>query len=68
MGFPAQNVVFQADQVMWAWAESPEGHERLMKAGLLACWPANDDASPKEVVQMTSRRSMRCEGDGSKAH
>ena len=51
MGFPAQDVVFQADQVMWSWAESPEGHERLMKAGLLACWPPNDNASAREVVE-----------------
>ncbi len=53
MGFPAQDVVFQADQVLWSWAESRQGHERLMQAGLLACWPTDDNAPARDVLKVT---------------
>lgn len=64
LGFKAEPVVFQADDVLVEWTRSHAGRERWIQAGLIASWPARDDADPDEVIRATLKNvgNLVCSG------
>ena len=53
LGFPARDVLFQVDEVFMQWIRKPEGRERWIQAGFIACWPRRDDADAWQVIDET---------------
>ncbi len=51
LGFTPEPVLFPADATLVHWARQPGGLERLLAAGLIACWPDRDDAAAEAVMQ-----------------
>lgn len=67
LGFNAEPVLFQADATLAEWTSKPADLERWMQAGFLACWPQDDKASAKEVIQRTLNGiSAMARGSGGK--
>lgn len=52
-GFKPEPVLYQADAAFVGWTEDRAGLERWIQAGLLACWPDDDDAPARAVVEHT---------------
>ena len=44
-GFKPEPVVFQADDQLVRWTHSTAARERWIQAGMIASWPARDEAS-----------------------
>ncbi len=53
LGFKPEDVLYPADATLVEWTRSEEGLERWIQAGLLACWPRNDQAKPRDVIHAT---------------
>lgn len=53
LGFRPEPVVLKADDALIRWSESNDGHERLLQAGLFACWPQDDNAPVHQVWEST---------------
>ena len=51
LGFAAEPVVYLADDALLGWTRSETELERWLQAGLMACWPAKDNAPNDEVVR-----------------
>ena len=64
---PPEDFVFDADQQMVEWSRDPDELERLVQAGLLACWPTDDMLDAQSIAMLTRDRihSMR-RGSGGK--
>ena len=58
LGFKAEPVLYQADATLTEWTSTPAKLERWIQAGFLACWPHDDTASAKEVIQRTLKRNL----------
>ena len=56
LGFRAKPVVHEADGVLVEKAQTWEGTDRLLQAGLMACWPADDRTAADEIVKQTIAR------------
>ena len=52
-GFKPEPVVFQADDQLVRWTRTTAAVERWIQAGMLASWPARDDASAEQVIRAT---------------
>ena len=52
-GFHAEPVIFQADDQLVRWTTSEAGRERWIQAGMIASWPARDDADANAVLDAT---------------
>ena len=52
-GFKPEPVVFQADDQLVRWTRSLAAGERWIQAGMLASWPARDEASAEQVIRAT---------------
>ena len=50
-GFKPEPVVHEADGILVERAQTPKGRERLLQAGLIACWPANDETPADEIIK-----------------
>jgi len=48
-------VLYDADIAMLNWTYEPEDIQRWTQAGLLACWPEDDDAPAGDVLRNTRR-------------
>ena len=46
-------MVFQADDQLVRWTRTTAAVERWIQAGMLASWPARDDASAEQVIRAT---------------
>ena len=67
LGFPAQDVLYPADETLVQWTRTPGAGEKWLQAGMIACWPARDDAPATEVVKETLARIDRMRsGSGGK--
>ena len=67
LGFPAQDVLYPADETLVQWTRTPGAVEKWLQAGMIACWPARDDAPATEVVKETLARIDRMRsGSGGK--
>ena len=57
-------VLYDADIAMVSWTYEPEDIQRWTQAGLLACWPEDDDAPAGDVLRNTRRhvRAMALSG------
>ena len=67
LGFRAEPVLFQADATLTEWTSRPADLERWIQAGFIACWPYEDKASAKEVIQQTLNGiSAMARGSGGK--
>ncbi len=53
LGFNPEPVLFQADATLSEWTSKPADLEQWIQAGFLACWPHDDKASAKEVIERT---------------
>ena len=53
LGVKAEPVVYEADAAMERWTQTPEGLERWLTAGLIACWPLEDNPPGQTVVDKT---------------
>ena len=53
IGFNAEDVLYPADATLVEWTRSTEGLERWIQAGMLACWPRDNEASARQVIQAT---------------
>ena len=53
LGFPPRDVVYPADATLVEWTRTAEGLDRAIQAGMLACWPAEDAAPAREVIDAT---------------
>ena len=51
LGFSAEPVLYLADDALVGWTRTPAELDRWLQAGLIACWPAKDDAPSDEVVK-----------------
>ncbi|MDE2906056.1 MAG: hypothetical protein OXQ28_08220 [Acidobacteriota bacterium] len=51
----ADMLLYDADQSMVGWTYKPAGIEWLLQAGMLACWPDNDNAPAADVLRNTRR-------------
>ena len=51
----ADLLLYDADQSLVGWTYKPDGIQRLVQAGMLACWPADDDAPAVDVLRNTRR-------------
>ena len=64
---PAEDFVFDADRQMVDWSRDPDELERLVQAGLLACWPTDDTLDAKAITLLTRDRIDRMRtGSGGK--
>ena len=52
-GFAPEPVVFQADDQMVRWTRPQAARTLWIQAGLIASWPARDDASAEQVIRAT---------------
>ena len=52
-GFKPEPVLYQADATFVGWTEDRAGLERWIQAGLLACWPEDDRAPARAVIERT---------------
>lgn len=52
-GFKPEPVLYQAGATFVGWTEDRAGLERWIQAGLLACWPEEDDAPARTVIERT---------------
>ena len=59
LGFPAQDVLYPADETLVQWTRKPGAAEKWMQAGMIACWPARDNAPATEVLSQTMERIDR---------
>ena len=67
LGFKAQPVLYQADATLTHWTSKPAEMEQWIQAAFLACWPHDDAASAKEVIQGTLKGiSAMARGSGGK--
>ncbi|MCY4509500.1 MAG: hypothetical protein OXG35_21430 [Acidobacteria bacterium] len=53
VGFKPQPVLYPADPSFLEWTNKDEELKLWTHAGLIACWPQNDDAPANEVVKKT---------------
>lgn len=51
LGFAAEPVLYLADDALLGWTRSDTERERWLQAGLIACWPAKDNAPNDEVLR-----------------
>ena len=67
LGFEPKPVIYPADGTLMGWTRSQAGLEKWLQAGLIACWPRNYDASPREVINKTIDEVERmAQGSGGK--
>jgi hypothetical protein len=52
-GFAPEPVVFQADDQMVRWTRSTAARALWIQAGMIASWPARDDASAEQIIRAT---------------
>ena len=52
-GFKPEPAVFQPDDQLVRWTRSTAAGERWIQAGMLASWPARDDAGAEQVIRAT---------------
>ena len=52
-GFRPEPVLYQADATFVDWTKDRAALERWIQAGLLACWPEDDDAPARTVIERT---------------
>ena len=66
LGFVPQRVVSDADATLVGWSTDPKREDRLLQAALMASWPANDDATARQIVPTAALvlNAMRGEGGG----
>ena len=53
LGFKPEAVLFQADATFVEWTSQPAELERWIQAGLIACWPADDDTPAMTIIDRT---------------
>ena len=53
LGFKPEAVLFQADATFVEWTSQPAELERWIQAGLIACWPADDDIPAMTIIDRT---------------
>ena len=53
LGFKPEAVLFQADATFVEWTSQPSELERWVQAGLIACWPADDDTPAMTIIDRT---------------
>ena len=56
LGFPARDVLYPADETLLQWTRTPTAGRRWLQAGMIAYWPAKDEAPAVEVVKETLER------------
>lgn len=67
LGFKAEPVVFPADAMLVEWTREQDRLERLVQAGMLACWPGKDHAPANEIIDRTlDGITAMARGDGGK--
>ena len=67
LGFKAEPVLYQADATLTEWTSTPAELERWIQAGFLTCWPHDDNASAKNVIEHTLKGiSTMVRGTGGK--
>lgn len=63
LGFPARPLLFHADEAIVEWTTDARERELWLQAGLIACWPRNDGAGAKEVVEKAISDIEKFTGD-----
>jgi hypothetical protein len=53
LGFKPEPVLFHADATLVSWTAEPAQLERWIQAGMIACWPREDDAPTMTVIDRT---------------
>ena len=66
-GVRAEPVIFDADEQMRYWSRSKSGLERLVKAALIACWPADDATPTDRIISKTQDDISRMIGVGTQS-
>ena len=56
LGFPARDVCYAADNTLVKWTHAPADVQKWLQAGMIACWPATDDAPASQVINETLAR------------
>ena len=60
-------MLYPADETLVQWTRTPSAVEKWLQAGMIACWPASDNARATEVVKETLSRIDRMRsGSGGK--
>ena len=62
LGFEPKPVIYPADATLMGWTQSQTGLDKWLQAGLIACWPRNDKASNKEVIDKTIKEVEQMAG------
>ena len=55
-GLRAEAVVHEADGVLTAQAQGRDGRDRLVQAGLMACWPLDDRTAADAIIDAATSR------------
>ena len=66
-GVRAEPIIFDADEQMRYWSRSKSGLERLVKAALIACWPADDATPTDRIISKTQDDISRMIGVGTQS-
>ena len=67
LGFKPEPVLYQADAMLTEWTSTRADLERWIQAGFLACWPHDDKAPARDVIQRTlTGLSAMARGSGGK--
>ena len=53
LGFKPEPVLFHADATLVSWTTEPAQLERWIQAGMMACWPRDDDAPTMTIIDRT---------------